>query len=137
VLYAGGVAVGAMRARVPGTPEHAMRVYSRFDVDKAYVKNVHLSTSKVGKVKFGGTRADAESILKATIVKGDIMSIANNGLSSMEKQSYGYIINAGKAIGTKSEQYIRLALSVDGGFITAFPYNTSYFKDLSRLTVLM
>jgi hypothetical protein len=126
VLYAGGVAVGAMRARVPGTPEHAMRVYSRFDVDKAYVK-IHHTTSTGGKqAKFIGNKAQSEMILKTAMRQKNIITYADNSAKTIGR-SYKYIINAGKIVGAKGEQNIFLALTYDGGMATAFPYKVSYF----------
>ncbi|WP_281292955.1 hypothetical protein [Bacillus marasmi] len=39
----------------------------------------------------------------------------------MEKQSYSVIIDAGKTIGTKGENLIKVVLSEDGGMLSAYP----------------
>jgi hypothetical protein len=137
VLYAGGVAVGAMRARVPGTPEHAMRVYSRFDVDKAYVKIKHTTSTGGGQAKFVGNKAQSEMILKTAMRQGDITGIVAERLSPMGNQSYGYIINAGRVVGAKNERYIRLFLTSDDGMKTAFPNKINYFPTSDKWIILV
>ncbi|WP_179289845.1 hypothetical protein [Shouchella clausii] len=53
--------------------------------------------------------------------KGDINEVLDNGLTRQGNQSYEIIIDAGKQIGTRGEQRIKLILSDDGGMLSAYP----------------
>ena len=77
-------------------------MFDNFDIDNAYVKPKHLSTTGGSGQKFlGATKADAETILKDAMTNGTIKSITDNGLTKAGNASYEIIIDAGKAVGTK------------------------------------
>jgi len=104
-----------------------MNVKQNFTVAKSsyrahYVKPKHLSTTGGKGAKFlCGSKAEAENILKAAILNGKIIDILDNGLTPAGNQSYEYIIDAGKVIGTKGEYLIKIVLSIDGGMLSAYP----------------
>ncbi len=50
-----------------------------------------------------------------------IVDVLDNGLTRQGNQSYEIIIDAGKEIGTKGEQLIKMILSDDGGMLSAYP----------------
>ena len=98
------------------------RVFSEFDINTAYVKPKHLSSTSGNGAKFlATTKAEAENILKEALKKGDIISIADNGLTRQGNLSYQIIVDAGKEIGTKGEVLIKIILSQDCGMISAYP----------------
>ncbi|OIK14253.1 hypothetical protein BIV60_12155 [Bacillus sp. MUM 116] len=102
--------------------KNGTKVFKKFDVSKAYVKPKHLSTSGGNGAKFlGSTKKEAEAILRQAMRKGDISKVLDNGLTREGNQSYEIIINAGKQIGTKGEQRIKIILSDDGGMLSAYP----------------
>ena len=97
-------------------------VLKRFNLDDAYVKPKHLSTSGGNGTKFlGGSKAEAEVILREGLKNGTIKTIADNGITKLGSQSYEIIIDVGKVIGTKGETLIKIVLSEDGGMLSAFP----------------
>ncbi|NMD71533.1 hypothetical protein HHO41_14610 [Bacillus sp. DNRA2] len=97
-------------------------VVDKFNIDDAYVKPKHLSTTKGNEAKFlGDSKGAAEQILKDSMKNGTVQSITDNGLTKMGKQSYSVIIDAGKTIGTKGENLIKVVLSEDGGMLSAYP----------------
>ncbi len=102
--------------------DEAMQVYNDFDIDTAYVKPKHLSTTGGNGAKFiGNSKAEAETVLKNAMHNGQIVQTAFNGITSMGNPSYSYILNAGEIIGTKGQTYIFLVLAKDGGMLTAYP----------------
>ncbi len=102
--------------------EQGKKAFDNFNVENAYVKPKHLSTTAGNGAKFvGNTKAEAEAILKDAIKKGDITSITDNGLTAKGNQSYEIIIAAGKTIGTKGENLIKIVISDDGGMLSAYP----------------
>lgn len=52
---------------------------------------------------------------------GTVQLITDNGFTKMGKRSYSVIIDAGKNIGTKGENLIKVVLSEDGGMLSAYP----------------
>lgn len=67
---------------------------ANFDVDNAYVKPKHLSTTSGNGAKFlAGTKQEAEQVLKEAMTSGKIVSIADNGLTPAGNQSYKIIID--------------------------------------------
>jgi len=98
------------------------KVLDNFNVDDAYVKPKHLSTTKGNGQKFlGDTKVDAESILKDAMKNGTVKSITDNGLTRAGNASYEIIIDAGKPVGTRGETLIKIVLSEDGGMLSAYP----------------
>jgi hypothetical protein len=98
------------------------KAVDKFNIDDAYVKPKHLSTTKGNGAKFlGDSKGAAEQILKDSMKNGTVQSITDNGLTIMGKQSYSVIIDAGKTIGTKGENLIKVVLSEDGGMLSAYP----------------
>lgn len=97
-------------------------MFDNFNVNDAYVKPKHLSTTSGNARKFlGATKADAEIILKDAMNNGTITSVVDDGVSAMGNQKYKIIIDAGKTIGTRGESLIEIILSDDGGMLSAFP----------------
>jgi hypothetical protein len=97
-------------------------VFDNFDIDSAYVKPKHLSTTSGGSRQFlGGTKLEAEAILRDAMRNGNITSITDNGLTTAGNQSYEIIIDAGKSIGTRGENLVKIILSEDGGMLSAYP----------------
>ncbi|EAG5528574.1 hypothetical protein [Listeria monocytogenes] len=98
------------------------KVVDKFNIDDAYVKPKHLSTTKGNGAKFlGDSKAEAEVILKDAMKNGTVQSITDNGLTKMGQQSYSVIIDARKTIGTKGENLIKVVLSEDGGMLSSYP----------------
>lgn len=98
------------------------KVVDNFNIDDAYVKPKHLSTTKGNGAKFlGDSKVAAEHILMDSMKNGTVQLITDNGLTKMGKQSYSVIIDAGKNIGTKGENLIKVVLSEDGGMLSAYP----------------
>ncbi len=98
------------------------KALDNFDIDSAYVKPKHLSTSGGNGAKFiGDSKGSAETILRDALKNGKVNSIIDNGLTQQGKQSYRIVIDAGKEIGTKGETLIRIVISEDGGMLSAFP----------------
>ena len=99
-----------------------MQVFDNFDIDTAYVKPKHLSTTSGNGRKFlGATKYEAETILKDAMRTGAVTTITNNGLTMVGNQSYQIVIDAGKTIGTRGEHLIQIVLSSDGGMLSAYP----------------
>lgn len=97
-------------------------IYNKFNIDSAYVKPKHLSTSGGNGAKFlGSTKAEAESILKNAMKKKNILKSVEDGVTSQGNKKFTFIIDAGETIGTKGENYIKIILSDDGGMLSAFP----------------
>ena len=102
--------------------ENGKNVFNNFNVEEAYVKTKHLATTVGNGAKFiGATKAEAEVLLKETLTNGKIVSIIDNGLTHQGNQSYAIFIDAGKTIGTKGENLVKIILSSDGGMISAYP----------------
>nr|WP_281292929.1 T7SS effector LXG polymorphic toxin [Bacillus marasmi] len=98
------------------------KVVDKFNLDDAYIKPKHLSTTKGNRAKFlGDSKGASEQILKDSMKNGTVQSITDNGLTKMGIQSYSVIIDAGKTIGTKGENLIKVVLSEDGGMLSAYP----------------
>ena len=98
------------------------KVLDNFDIDSAYVKPKHLSTSGGNGAKFiGESKEAAEAILRDAMSNGTVQSIIDNGLTKLGKQSYQVIIDAGKEVGTKGETLIKIVVSEDGGMLSAYP----------------
>lgn len=53
--------------------------------------------------------------------KGDVKGILDNGLTGQGQQSYSIFLDAGKPVGTKGENLIKVVLSEDGGMLSAYP----------------
>jgi hypothetical protein len=93
-----------------------------FNIDSAYVKPKHLSTTGGNGQKFiGVNKLEAESILKNVLSNGKVISIADNGLTKAGNASYEIVIDAGKVVGTKGETLIKIVISSDGGMLSAYP----------------
>ena len=97
-------------------------VLDNFDVDNAYVKPKHLSTTGGSGQKFlGNSKLDAEEILRDVMKNGTVKSIFDNGLTKAGNASYEIILDAGKTIGTRGETLVKIVLSEDGGMLNAYP----------------
>ncbi|WP_252250316.1 hypothetical protein [Clostridium sp. ZBS13] len=97
-------------------------VLDNFNIDNAYVKPKHLSTTKgKGQQFLGNTKIEAEEILKDAIRSGTVKSITDNGLTRAGNASYEIIIDAGNIVGTRGETLIKIVLSEDGGMLSAYP----------------
>lgn len=104
--------------------QRGLEVYKNFNIDDAYVKPKHLSTTGGNGQKFlGSSKIEAEEILKDAMRTGSIKSIVDNGLTRKGVQSFEITINAGKPVGTRGETFIRIILAEDGGMLSAFPVN--------------
>ncbi|WP_052520346.1 hypothetical protein [Aneurinibacillus migulanus] len=102
--------------------ESGRNAFNKFNIDNAYVKPKHLSTSGGKSAKFlGASKSEAETILKDAMRKGNIVEVLDNGLSAQGNQTYVVIINAGEEVGTRGETLIKLVLSDDGGMLSAYP----------------
>lgn len=98
------------------------KVFDNFDINNAYVKPKHLSTTRGNGQKFiGASKAEAESILKDALSNGKIVSISDNGLTKVGNASYEIIIDAGKTVGIKHEKLVKIVISSDGGMLSAYP----------------
>ena len=87
------------------------------NINPDLIKAIEEQTGDVSKI------SDAEDLLREVMKNGKVVDILDNGVSSQGNQSYGYIIDAGKKIGTKDETHVKVILSDDGGIITAYPFN--------------
>lgn len=97
-------------------------VLESFNIDNAYVKPKHLSTTGGSGQKFlGNSKVDAEAILKDAIKNGTVKSVSDNGLTKAGNASYEIIIDTGKTIGTRGETLVKIVLSEDGGMLSAYP----------------
>ena len=102
--------------------ENGKNVFNNFNIEEAYVKPKHLAITGGNGAKFlGATKAEAEVLLKETITNGKIVSIIDDGLTPLGNPSYAIFIDAGKAIGTKGENLVKIILASDGGMISAYP----------------
>ena len=98
------------------------KTFDNFDINNAYVKPKHLSTTGGNGQKFiGASKAEAESILKDALSNGKIVSISDNGLTKVGNASYEIVIDAGKIVGTKGENLVKIVISSDGGMLSAYP----------------
>ena len=98
------------------------KTFDNFDINNAYVKPKHLSTTGGNGQKFiGASKVEAESILKDTLSNGKIVSISDNGLTKAGNASYEIVIDAGKTVGTKGENLVKIVISSDGGMLSAYP----------------
>ena len=98
------------------------KTFDNFDINNAYVKPKHLSTTGGNGQKFiGASKAEAESILKDALSNGKIVSISDNGLTKAGNASYEIVIDAGKIVGTKGENLVKIVISSDGGMLSAYP----------------
>lgn len=114
--------VGSGTEGAGGVFNKGKKVFDNFNVNDAYVKPKHLSTTSGNARQFlGATKADAEIILKDAMNNGTITSVVDDGVSAMGNQKYKIIIDAGKTIGTRGESLIEIILSDDGGMLSAFP----------------
>ena len=96
--------------------------FDNFDINNAYVKHKHLSTTGGNGQKFiGSSKTEAESILKDALSNAKIVSISDNGLTKVGNASYEIVIDAGKIVGTKGENLIKIVISSDGGMLSAYP----------------
>lgn len=59
--------------------------------------------------------------MKDTLSNGKIVSISDNGLTKAGNASYEIVIDAGKTVGTKSENLVKIVISSDGGILSAYP----------------
>ena len=70
-----------------------------FNLDDAFIKTKHLSTTKGNYAKFlVNTKAEAEAILTNAMKNGKVTNVIDNGLTKQGNQSYEIIIDAGKAM---------------------------------------
>ncbi len=98
------------------------KALDNFDIDSAYVKPKHLSTTGGNGQKFlGDSKAAAESILKDAMQNGAVKSITDNGLTKAGNVSYEIIIDAGKTVGTRGETMLKVVISEDGGMLSSYP----------------
>ena len=98
------------------------KVFKKFNVENAYVKPKHLSTSKNSNAKFNvSTKIGAEDLLREAMNNGKILRIENDGVSNLGNTKFAYWIDAGKIIGTRGEHVIKIVLSSDGGMLSAYP----------------
>ena len=98
------------------------KTFDNFDINNAYVKPKHLSTTGGNGQKFiGASKAETESILKDALSNGKIVSISDNGLIKVGNASYEIVIDAGKIVGTKGENLVKIVISSDGGMLSAYP----------------
>ena len=98
------------------------KTFDNFDINNAYVKPKHLSTTGGNGQKFiGASKAETESILKDALSNGKIVSISDNGLTKVGNASYEIVIDAGKIVGTKGENLVKIVISSDGGMLSAYP----------------
>ena len=98
------------------------KTFDNFDINNAYVKPKHLSTTGGNGQKFiGASKAEAESILKDALSNGKIVSISDNGLTKVGNASYEIVIDAGKIVGIKGENLVKIVISSDGGMLSAYP----------------
>ena len=98
------------------------KTFDNFDINNAYVKPKHLSTTEGNGQKFiGASKAETESILKDALSNGKIVSISDNGLTKVGNASYEIVIDAGKIVGTKGENLVKIVISSDGGMLSAYP----------------
>ncbi|MBU5472481.1 hypothetical protein [Roseburia sp. MSJ-14] len=98
------------------------KAFNNFDIDNAYVKPKHLSTTGGNGQKFiGASKAEAECILKDALSNGKIVSITDNGLTKSGNVSYEIVIDALKTVGTKGEHLVKIVISSDGGMLSAYP----------------
>ena len=94
------------------------KTFDNFDINNAYVKPKHLSTTGGNGQKFiGASKAETESILKDALSNGKIVSISDNGLTKVGNASYEIVIDAGKIVGTKGENLVKIVISSDGGML--------------------
>ncbi len=115
------VTKGAVKA-VDDIFNNGKKVLDNFEIDNAYVKPKHLSTTKgKGQQFLGNNKVESEIILKDTIKNGAIKSITDNGITRAGNESYEIIIDAGKEIGTRGETLVKIVLSEDGGMLSAYP----------------
>ncbi|MCY9796177.1 HINT domain-containing protein, partial [Paenibacillus apiarius] len=95
---------------------------NNFNIDDAFVKTKHLSTTGGKGAKFlGNTKAEAEAILKDAMKNGKVKEVLDNGFTKHGNQSYEIIIRAGKKVGTRGETSVKIILSEDGGMLSAYP----------------
>ena len=98
------------------------KTFDNFDINNAYVKPKHLSTTGGNGQKFiGASKAETESILKDALSNGKIVSISDNGLTKVGNASYEIVIDAGKIVGIKGENLVKIVISSDGGMLSAYP----------------
>ena len=98
------------------------KAFNNFDIDNAYVKPKHLSTTGGNGQKFiGASKTEAECILKDALSNGKIVSITDNGLTKSGNVSYEIVIDALKTVGTKGEHLVKIVISSDGGMLSAYP----------------
>ena len=98
------------------------KTFDNFDINNAYVKPKHLSTTGGNGQKFiGASKAETEIILKDALSNGKIVSISDNGLTKVGNASYEIVIDAGKIVGTKGENLVKIVISSDGGMLSAYP----------------
>ena len=98
------------------------KIFDNFDINNAYVKPKHLSTTGGNGQKFiGASKAEAESILKDALSNGKIISISDNGLTKAGNASYEIVIDAGRIVGTRGENLMKIVISSDGGMLSAYP----------------
>ena len=99
------------------------KVLDDFNIDNAYVKPKHLSTTKGKGQKFlGKNKLEAETILKDTLKKGEIISVLDDEITPHGNSKYEILIDAGKEIGTRGETKVKIVLFDDGGMLSAYPY---------------
>ena len=86
------------------------------------MKFKHLASSNKSNARFvANTKVEAEVILKDAMRRGDILSIVDDGVSSLGNSKYLYTIDAGKTIGAGGETKILVSIADDGGMLSAYP----------------
>ncbi|MDN4619635.1 RHS repeat-associated core domain-containing protein [Paenibacillus sp. PsM32] len=103
------------------TVKNGTLAFKNFDLANAYVKPKHLSNSGNGGKFIETTKREAEETLRKAMRRGVIDQVKDNGLTSQGKQSYEIIIDAGKVVGTKGQERIKIVISEDGGMLSAYP----------------
>ena len=66
-------------------------------------------------------KMQAEQLLKEVMRNGNIIDIADDGVSALGYQKYAIIFDAEKVIGTRGETFVKVVITTDGGMLSAFP----------------
>lgn len=103
------------------TVRNGTLAFKNFDLANAYVKPKHLSNSGNGGKFIENTKSGAEETLRSAMRRGVIDQVKDNGMTSQGKQSYEIIIDAGKVVGTRGQERIKIVISEDGGMLSAYP----------------
>ena len=66
--------------------------------------------------------------MKDALSNGKIVSISDNGLTKVGNASYEIVIDAGKIVGTKGENLVKIVISSDGGYVKCISNKIVYRK---------